>query len=158
MRTTLLACLVLASVACRSGAQADAESDAQSEDANEASGAETGFPIPDDCSSAMPCEAGYCVAAWDPDADPARGPAQCVPECVESLDLAKFCIDDASCCEGLECSLDGLCEPPFESSTDTDASTDTGSDTGSDGGTDGGSDTGSSTDTSTDSGTDTTTG
>lgn len=130
MRFELLACvlaLVLVS-ACRSGGQA--ESDDGSETESETSGgSDTGFPIPDACSSAMPCEAGYCVAAWDASAEPPRGPAECVAECVGELDLDRFCIGDASCCDELECSLDGLCEPPWQPGTDSDSETETGSDT-----------------------------
>ncbi len=143
MRRLLLGVLVFAS-ACRSSSQTEAES--SETDSEGASSSETGFPIPDACSAEMPCAAGYCVAPWDASAEPPRGSAECVSECVAELDLDRFCIDDASCCEDLECSLDGLCEVPFTGATDTDS--DTGSDTSSDTGSDTSSDTGTGSDTS----------
>lgn len=69
------------------------------------------FESPDACLSSEDCEGGYCVAPWT--GAPPRGPAECVDACVGALDLARFCIDDAACCEGLECSNDGLCEEPW---------------------------------------------
>ena len=78
-----------------------------------ASGTSDGFPEPDECVSSEECEGGYCVAPWD--GQPPRGPAECVDSCVGELDFARYCIDDASCCEGLVCSNDGLCEEPWES-------------------------------------------
>ncbi len=102
-------------------------------DTGESTDESGGQPSPDACASSTECDPEFCVAPWDPEREPPRGPTECVSECVGELDLQRFCIDDASCCEGLICAADGLCEPPFdatESGSDTDeTSTDTGSST-----------------------------
>jgi hypothetical protein len=137
MRIACLACistlsLALLGSACRSdGGQVEAGSGADTDDTGTGEGSDTGFPVPDACSTELPCEAGYCVAPWDASAEPPRGPAECVPACVGELDLDRFCIDDASCCEDLECSLDGLCEPTWQPGTETDSETETDTETGS---------------------------
>lgn len=61
----------------------------------------------------MQCEAGFCVAPYDAGAGPGvagRGPAACVPACVPTQALDRWCIDDAACCANLTCDpVDGLC-------------------------------------------------
>jgi hypothetical protein len=71
----------------------------------------------DECESSDDCDGDeVCVAPYDSEADPKRGQAVCVSDCVEALEVDKYCFDDEACCEGLECQPDGLCEPPFEGS------------------------------------------
>jgi hypothetical protein len=113
----LLLCATLPLLACRAGGSDD---DEQAEQADTSS--EGGETSPDACSVELPCEAGYCVAPWD-EQTRMRGVAQCVAECVGELELDRFCIDDASCCEGLECAIDGLCEPPWQPSSESDSGT-----------------------------------
>lgn len=106
-------------IACRSGGSDD--------ELAETSTAESGETSPDACASDQPCEAGYCVATWDASTQ-TRGAAECVAECVGELELARFCIADASCCAGLECAIDGLCEPPWQPGSESDSgSSDSGS-------------------------------
>jgi hypothetical protein len=135
-------------VACRVGSPAPASEETGSESGSDTS-TETGDPDymdPDECRSSADCEDGeVCVAPYDPGADPPRGVAVCVGECVEALDLDKYCFDDAACCEGLSCAADGLCDEPFEGTTgtgETDTGTGTGTDTGDTGTESGGTDTG----------------
>jgi hypothetical protein len=109
----LLLCAALPLLACRAGGAGDDEQTDTSSESGETS--------PDACSTELPCEAGYCVAPWD-EQTRMRGVAECVAECVGELALDRFCIDDASCCEGLECAIDGLCEPPWQPS-ETDSGT-----------------------------------
>jgi hypothetical protein len=65
------------------------------------------------CEASTDCEAGYCVAPYDPGAGTGAagmGTASCVPECVPEAALERWCIDDVSCCDALACdSRDGFC-------------------------------------------------
>jgi hypothetical protein len=74
------------------------------------------------CSASAECSDGVCVAPYDPGAGPGSlgmGAPVCVPSCVPEDALELWCIDDASCCEGLECSaIDGFCVGPGGTSTD----------------------------------------
>ena len=115
-RLALLLCVALPLLACRSGGSGDDEPAEQADLSSE--GGETS---PDACSAELPCEAGYCVAPWDAQTS-MRGVAECVPECVGELELDRFCIADASCCEGLECAIDGLCEPPWQPGSESESS------------------------------------
>jgi hypothetical protein len=112
-----IALLVSLSGCGGSGAEAEADQGGGSQ-ANESGGGEAGFPEPDACGASEDCSGEFCVAAWS--GQPPRGPAICVAECVEAFDLQRFCIDDAACCEGLDCSIDGLCEPPWTGDGDGD--------------------------------------
>lgn len=99
-----VATLLLVLTACRNDAETPA-----------IEGTTTGSP--DECAASNECVDAVCVAAWDPETD-TRTPAACVPECVVADDLARFCIDDAACCEGLVCNeADGLCASPSDSSS-----------------------------------------
>ena len=72
-------------------------------------GGSTAVPGPDACEVSEDCDDRFCVAPYDAGASQ-RGPAACVDMCVEQDDLARWCIDDASCCEGLSCNgVDGFC-------------------------------------------------
>ena len=99
------------------------------------------------CSASAECETGVCVAAYDPGLGAgagAAGMAVCVLECIAEDALDLWCIDDASCCEGLECNaIDGFCsgapgatsegtigETWMVESSSGDASSDTSTDTG----------------------------
>ena len=111
----VLAALLFGLGACReSTGFEDGESESDGDGDGDGDGDESGddgFPPADACMSSDECEDDYCVASWDGQAP--RGPAECIAQCVAELDLSLFCIDDASCCEGSSCSLDGLCEPPW---------------------------------------------
>jgi hypothetical protein len=75
------------------------------------------------CSATRECETGVCVAPYDPGAGTGvagMGMAVCVPACVAEDALDLWCIDDASCCEGLECNaIDGFCDGPSGTSSDS---------------------------------------
>lgn len=80
-------------------------------------GSTTGAP--DACMGGGDCPEAFCVAPWDA-ALGQRGTAECVAECIADDDLTRFCIDDASCCEGSRCNAgDGLCAAVAESSSTT---------------------------------------
>lgn len=111
----------------------------------------TTVSMPDVCQSSEECEEeSHCVAAYDPGADPPRGPGACVEACIEMDDLTRWCFDDQGCCGELRCrEVDGFCEPPPGS--DESSSGSGGSSSGS-GGSSSGSDTGGSSGSSTSSG------
>ena len=101
------------------------------------------------CTASADCSEGVCVAPYDPAAGQGAagmGAPACVPSCVPEDALALWCIDDASCCEGLTCSAsDGFCVGTagttgdstvgetwmVESSSDSGSSSETSSDSGS---------------------------
>ncbi len=107
------------------------------------------------CTASADCSEGVCVAPYDPTAGTGAagmGAPFCVPSCVPEDALSLWCIDDASCCEGLSCSAsDGFCVGAPGTTGDTtvgetwmvDSSSDTGSSSGSS--TDSGSSSGSET-------------
>lgn len=73
------------------------------------------------CTESAQCSDAVCVAPYDPGAGTGMlgmGAPVCVPSCVAEDALELWCIDDASCCEGLECSaIDGFCRAPAGTST-----------------------------------------
>jgi hypothetical protein len=79
------------------------------------------------CDASVECEPGVCVAPYDPGAGPAAGSgaagmgmAACVPSCIGEDALDLWCIDDASCCEGLACNaIDGFCSGGPGTSSDS---------------------------------------
>lgn len=80
-------------------------------------GSTTGAP--DACMGADECPEAFCVAPWDAELGQ-RGAAECMAECIAVDDLTRFCIDDASCCEGARCNrADGLCAPESAESSGT---------------------------------------
>lgn len=97
-------------------------------------GGSTTAEDPDACMASSDCTDAVCVAPWDADLGQ-RGPAACVLECIADDDLARFCLDDASCCDGSLCNLaDGLCAPESAESTGSttaDTATGTGDTSGS---------------------------
>jgi hypothetical protein len=111
-----LALLGLALAACRSDAELPAAGSTTATDR-------------DACEASSDCDDARCVASWDAALDE-RGPAECVSECVGDTDLARFCLDDAACCDGLRCNeVDGLCTPiEAGTSSTTGAGTSEGSD------------------------------
>lgn len=70
------------------------------------------FDPPAACERSDDCEdpeAPHCVAPYDP-GTATLGPATCVATCVAVGDLARGCLDDDACCEGLRCNpVDGFC-------------------------------------------------
>lgn len=85
------------------------------------SGSTTGAP--DACMAGDDCPDAFCVAPWDAELGQ-RAPAECVAECITNDDLTRFCIDDASCCEGSRCNAgDGLCAAEAAESSSTDSTT-----------------------------------
>lgn len=135
--------LVACALGCETSPAAPAESTSGA-DGNATSGSSgtsegTTFGGPSACTASGDCEAGYCVAPYDPgggSGSAGMGMAACVPECVPEDALDRWCIDDASCCEGLSCDhRDGFCVGPSSTSEGTiGASWSTGDDTSSDGG------------------------
>lgn len=130
----LLLALIL--TACRPPAGATASDTATTTSTTGATS--TTGPV-DACERSNECDTdgteGICVAAYLP-ADTLggeRGPAVCATpgECVEELDLGRWCFDHPGCCEGLRCrAVDGICERPgLGQDTDTDTDTEGGSDT-----------------------------
>lgn len=75
------------------------------------------------CTASADCSDGVCVAPYDPAAGPGAdgmGAAVCVPSCVPEDALSLWCVDDASCCEGLSCSgSDGFCVAPAGTTGDS---------------------------------------
>ena len=103
--------------------------------ATESGGSGTTFAPAEACEASTECagDAAHCVAPYDSGTH-RIGDAQCVSTCVEAGDLARACVDDASCCAGLRCNpVDGFCaaEP---AGTSTGSSTGTSSSGGSDSG------------------------
>jgi len=74
------------------------------------------------CTDSTMCEGGFCVAPYDPGAGTGvagMGTPVCVPSCVQEDSLDEWCVDDASCCEGLACNaFDGFCVGLGGSSSD----------------------------------------
>lgn len=69
----------------------------------------TTYDPPVACAGSDECAPGRCVAPYDAGTG-GRGDALCVDACVPELALDRWCIDDAACCDGLECgAVDGLC-------------------------------------------------
>ena len=104
--------LLLALPCCNGGSEPSGTSQA---------GSTTGAPIgaPDACMGAEECPEAFCVAPWDAELGQ-RGAAECVAECIAVDDLTRYCIDDASCCEGARCNrADGLCAPESAESSGT---------------------------------------
>jgi hypothetical protein len=88
----------------------------------------------DTCMGADECPEAFCVAPWDAELGQ-RGAAECVAECIAVDDLTRFCIDDASCCEGARCNrADGLCAPESAESSGTSGTGSTSDASSSDGG------------------------
>jgi hypothetical protein len=83
----------------------------------------TTFDAPTTCASSDECDGGFCVAPYDAGAATTQagmGEAVCVATCVPELALDRWCLDDAACCGGLQCSAsDGLCVGPAGSSDGT---------------------------------------
>lgn len=96
-------------------------------DTTRGGGSTTGTP--DACMASSDCSDAFCVAPWDA-ALGQRGPAECVAECIADDDLTRFCLEDASCCEGSRCNAaDGLCARVSEASSSTSAGDSTGAST-----------------------------
>lgn len=110
--TAAMVALVLVG-ACTSGGNGSADSSSTtggSSTGTTEAPAGTTYVEPDDCESTQDCDSPQlCVAPYDPGSS-ARGPAACVNACVEADDVARWCIDDEACCEGLRCNeVDGFC-------------------------------------------------
>ncbi|MGH1343421.1 MAG: hypothetical protein ACRBN8_17815 [Nannocystales bacterium] len=105
-------------------------------------GSETTFSAPLSCLRSNDCSetsAPFCVAPYDPGSGSIEE-AACVTDCVAVGDLARACVDDDGCCEGLRCNpVDGFCAPEATESTSSgsssggDTDTDTSSGTSSSG-------------------------
>ncbi len=70
----------------------------------------------DACEDSKDCDTeGLCVAPYVVEEDSyggERGPAACVPDCIEPWDLSRWCFDHSACCGTDRCkSVDGVCEP-----------------------------------------------
>ncbi len=85
---------------------------------------------PGACERSSDCEpedAPFCAAPYDPGTQ-AVGEGACVASCIRADDLARFCLDDAGCCEGLSCNpVDGFCQGESGSSSGTGGSSSGGS-------------------------------
>ncbi len=83
------------------------------------------------CERSNECEGDnvHCVAPYDAGLGQI-GSAVCVASCVEAGDLARACIDDDSCCEGLQCNpVDGFCGAELVDETTSSTGTGGGTDT-----------------------------
>ncbi|MEM6990711.1 MAG: hypothetical protein AAF721_09445 [Myxococcota bacterium] len=58
------------------------------------------------CDLADHCESGVCAARF---ADGDAGPLACQAGCIDTMDSAMWCSDDAACCGSATCSPRGLC-------------------------------------------------
>lgn len=75
----------------------------------------------DECQLTSDCDAGlFCVAPFIESLGPeGKGLNECVAECVDLMDEARWCLDAAACCDpAAVCTDRGYCELP-EDSTDT---------------------------------------
>lgn len=109
---------------CETTAAPDGASDptaSTAQDTGSSSGAgTTTYDPPVECAATDECAPGFCVAPYDAGVGGAagRGDAVCVDACVPELALELWCIDDAACCDGLECgAIDGLCLRPDDGTT-----------------------------------------
>lgn len=129
MRARHLSCaFVLYLGGCLPGPATDDgdETAGSSEEETSAAGTSTtGYVEPQPCEATSDCEAGVCVAPYDPGGKNPIGEPKCVSSCVQPGDSTRYCIDDGSCCEGLSCDPQGFCdETTAESGTgDTDEET-----------------------------------
>jgi hypothetical protein len=114
--------------------------DTEADDASSGPGA-------DECASSTECDAGLaCTATFDGDI----GEFECRAACIDDLDEASWCIDDAGCCNATSvCSGRGYCMP--NDASDTSVGDTTAADT-TDGSTDDATSSGTSGDASTSSG------
>ncbi len=94
----------------------------------------TGPVPPSPCESSEACgDDLFCVAPWDAGTGQ-RGEAACIPACVGTNALDRWCIDDAACCEGLRCNeVDGFCLPLPEATSTGSDTTEGDTSTGTDG-------------------------
>lgn len=142
-RTSWSVGLLLLVCACRSDpAEAPAADDddgnsAASSSTSTSGGVATTLGDALTCERSSDCDDGvpHCVAPYDAGLGVIGAPV-CVASCVDAGDLARACIDDDSCCEGLMCNpVDGFCaSAPVDDTTSS-----TGSGTGGTGGTGSGS-------------------
>lgn len=118
--------LLAIATSCRGGAGSGTSGDGGGDDGTplattgSSSGGTTTYDAPQGCSAEQPCEAGHCVAPYDPGSG--RGDALCVPDCVPADAADRWCFDDAACCAELTCDpVDGLCRGPLVGSSTGDS-------------------------------------
>lgn len=118
-RPLVVGLVAVCALGCVTTAAAPDPTDSTSADTGTTTGTgSTTYDPPVACAGSDECAPGHCVAPYDA-ASEGRGDAVCVDACVPELALDRWCIDDAACCDGLECgAIDGLCVRP-DAGTDT---------------------------------------
>ena len=109
----LRAGLALALAACSGNGQSTSEGPLTTSSTSDATGTSG---TTDACDDSRDCDTDdICAAPYTVEEDSyggERGPAACVPGCIEAWDLSRWCFDHSACCGTDRCKeVDGVCEP-----------------------------------------------